>query len=394
MPHGESRQRYKNVLGGRARGVFRGRVLVRPDAQKTNAEQSSASILLAEGAEIDAKPQLEIWADDVKCSHGATIGRLDENALFYLRSRGIGEAAARDLLVQGFAAEVLASLPSPRAGRGARRSCCASRCAARGRGRPGREARRRAPARGLPDPAHAARAASRWCSSTAPPARRSRARCSTPCSASTRRSYANVHRGVYELSERATQAFEGVRSKVRALHRRRRSRARSSSCAAPPRRSTWSRTGIARTTLGPGDEVLITELEHHSNIVPWQMACQERGAKLRVVGIDDRGDLRLDELDKLLGPRTKLLALAHVSNALGTVNPVREIVEARARARRARCCSTARRRCRTRRWTCARWAATSTPSPRTSCSARPASACSTAAPSSWRRCRPTRAAAT
>jgi Fe-S cluster assembly protein SufD len=113
VPRGESRQRYKSVLGGNARGVFRGRVVVRPDAQKTDAAQSSASILLAEGAEIDAKPQLEIWADDVKCSHGASIGRLDENALFYLRSRGIGEAAARDLLVQGFAAEVLASLPSP-----------------------------------------------------------------------------------------------------------------------------------------------------------------------------------------------------------------------------------------------------------------------------------------
>jgi Fe-S cluster assembly protein SufD len=113
LPHGESRQRYKTVLGGRARGVFRGRVVVRPDAQKTRAEQSSANILLGEGAEIDTKPQLEIWADDVKCSHGATIGRLDENALFYLRSRGIDEAAARDLLVQGFAADVLASLPSP-----------------------------------------------------------------------------------------------------------------------------------------------------------------------------------------------------------------------------------------------------------------------------------------
>jgi Fe-S cluster assembly protein SufD len=113
LPHGESRQRYKGVLGGRARGVFRGRVIVRPDAQKTRAEQSNANILLSEGAEVDTKPQLEIWADDVKCSHGASIGRLDESALFYLRSRGIAEAAARDLLVQGFAAEVLASLPSP-----------------------------------------------------------------------------------------------------------------------------------------------------------------------------------------------------------------------------------------------------------------------------------------
>ena len=139
-------------------------------------------------------------------------------------------------------------------------------------------------------------------------------------------SYANVHRGVYELSERATAAFEGVRA-----------RAARFIGAAQPREIVFLRGtteainlvahGIARTTLGPGDEVLITELEHHSNIVPWQMACQERGAKLRVVGIDDRGDLRLDELDKLLGPRTRLLALAHVSNALGTVNPVREIVK-------------------------------------------------------------------
>jgi Fe-S cluster assembly protein SufD len=113
VPHGESHERYKGVLGGSARGVFRGRVIVRPDAQKTSASQSNANILLGEGAEIDAKPQLEIWADDVKCSHGATIGRLDEDALFYLRARGIGEAEARGLLIQGFAAEVLASLPSP-----------------------------------------------------------------------------------------------------------------------------------------------------------------------------------------------------------------------------------------------------------------------------------------
>jgi cysteine desulfurase/selenocysteine lyase len=139
-------------------------------------------------------------------------------------------------------------------------------------------------------------------------------------------SYANVHRGVYQLSERATQAFEDVRA-----------RAARFIGAAQPREIVFTRGtteainlvahGIARTTLGPGDEILITELEHHSNIVPWQMACQERSAKLRVVGIDDRGDLRLDELDKLLGPRTRLLALAHVSNALGTVNPVREIVK-------------------------------------------------------------------
>jgi cysteine desulfurase/selenocysteine lyase len=139
-------------------------------------------------------------------------------------------------------------------------------------------------------------------------------------------SYANVHRGVYELSERATEAFEGVREKVRRFLG-----------AAEAREIVFVRGtteainlvahGIARSSLGPGDEVLITQLEHHSNIVPWQMVCDERKARLRVVPIDDRGDLMLPELDKLLGPRTKLLALAHVSNALGTLNPVREIVQ-------------------------------------------------------------------
>jgi cysteine desulfurase/selenocysteine lyase len=80
-----------------------------------------------------------------------------------------------------------------------------------------------------------------------------------------------------------------------------------------------------RRHVGPGDEVLITELEHHSNIVPWQLLCEERGALLRVASIDDRGEVILPELDRLLSPRTRLVAVAHVSNALGTVNPVREI---------------------------------------------------------------------
>ena len=116
MPHGTSRQLYKAILGGSARGVFRGRVLVRPHAQHADAEQSSPNLLLSAGAEIDSKPQLEIHADDVKCRHGSTIGRLDEDALFYLRSRGLDEAAARDLLTRGFAAEILDALPVPALG--------------------------------------------------------------------------------------------------------------------------------------------------------------------------------------------------------------------------------------------------------------------------------------
>jgi Fe-S cluster assembly protein SufD len=110
--NGTSRQLYKGVLAGASRGVFRGRVIVRPGAQKTNAAQSNPNLLLADGAEIDSKPQLEIYADDVKCSHGTAIGRLDENALFYLRSRALDEREARALLTQGFAAQVLNALPS------------------------------------------------------------------------------------------------------------------------------------------------------------------------------------------------------------------------------------------------------------------------------------------
>jgi Fe-S cluster assembly protein SufD len=88
-------------------------VLVRPDAQKTRANQSSRNLLLGARAEIDTKPQLEIYADDVKCSHGSTIGQLDPDALFFLRSRGIGESRARDLLTRAFGLEILEALPSP-----------------------------------------------------------------------------------------------------------------------------------------------------------------------------------------------------------------------------------------------------------------------------------------
>ena len=116
MPHGTSRQLYKGILGGAARGAFRGRVIVRPGAQKTDAEQSNPNLLLSAGAEVDSKPQLEIHADDVQCRHGSSIGRLDEDALFYLRARGLDEAAARDLLMRGFAAEVLDALPVPALG--------------------------------------------------------------------------------------------------------------------------------------------------------------------------------------------------------------------------------------------------------------------------------------
>jgi Fe-S cluster assembly protein SufD len=106
-PHCGSRQFYNGILDGHAHGVFHGRIIVHKDAQKTDAKQTNRNLLLSDTAQIDTKPQLEIYADDVKCTHGATIGQIEENALFYLRSRGIDKASARRLLLFAFASECL-----------------------------------------------------------------------------------------------------------------------------------------------------------------------------------------------------------------------------------------------------------------------------------------------
>jgi len=109
-PHGTSREWYKGVLGDRSRAVFSGRIVVHPQAQRTDAEQANHHLLLSRDAEADSRPQLEIYANDVKCAHGASAGHLDADALFYLRSRGLDEARARGLLVYAFAADVLARI--------------------------------------------------------------------------------------------------------------------------------------------------------------------------------------------------------------------------------------------------------------------------------------------
>ena len=109
-PNSYSNQLYKGVMDGNSKGVFNGKVYVRPDAQKTNAFQSNRNILLGENSTVNTKPQLEIWADDVKCSHGCTTGQLDEEALFYLQSRGIGKEMARGMLLHAFGSETVASM--------------------------------------------------------------------------------------------------------------------------------------------------------------------------------------------------------------------------------------------------------------------------------------------
>jgi Fe-S cluster assembly protein SufD len=107
QPHCNSHEYYNGILDGRSKGVFHGRILVRQPAQKTDAKQTNKNLLLSEDATIDTKPQLEIYADDVKCTHGATIGQLNEESIFYLRARGIGKDTARQMLIHAFAGEII-----------------------------------------------------------------------------------------------------------------------------------------------------------------------------------------------------------------------------------------------------------------------------------------------
>jgi Fe-S cluster assembly protein SufD len=111
QPHCASREVYKGVLADRSRAVFNGKIIVRPDAQKTDAKQTSKALLLSEHAQINTKPQLEIFANDVKCTHGAAVGQMDEEAVFYLRARGLALGEARHMLVRAFAGDVLAHMP-------------------------------------------------------------------------------------------------------------------------------------------------------------------------------------------------------------------------------------------------------------------------------------------
>jgi len=136
----------------------------------------------------------------------------------------------------------------------------------------------------------------------------------------------NVHRGVHFLSQLATEDYEKARVTVQRFLN-----------AAEAREIIFVRgtteginlvaSSFGRSNVRAGDEILISAMEHHSNIVPWQILCEEKGAVLRVAPINDAGELRLDEFEKLLGPKTKLVALVHLSNALGTLNPARQIIE-------------------------------------------------------------------
>lgn len=147
-----------------------------------------------------------------------------------------------------------------------------------------------------------------------------------------RTAHSNVHRGAHTLADRATTAYEGARESVREFINA------ASSCEIVWTRGTTEALNIVAhglaQNLRPGDEILVSHMEHHANIVPWQMVCERTGAQLRVIEVNDRGELDQDSFDKLLTERTRVLSIAHVSNVLGTINPVREMI-AKARAQGA-----------------------------------------------------------
>ena len=137
-------------------------------------------------------------------------------------------------------------------------------------------------------------------------------------------SYANVHRGVHRLSQEATDAFEAARTKVARFmgaDERELVFTKNTTEAINLVAQSWG-----RKNLRPGDEILLTVLEHHANIVPWQMLCERRGSRLRVAPIDSRGDVDLDAFESMIGERTRLVALTHISNAIGTINPVSQMI--------------------------------------------------------------------
>jgi cysteine desulfurase / selenocysteine lyase len=140
------------------------------------------------------------------------------------------------------------------------------------------------------------------------------------------REHANIHRGVHYLSATATAAFEAARATVQRFLNAREDREIVFTSNVTDSINLVAH-GYGRAFIGAGDEIIITHLEHHANIVPWQMLCEEKGAKLRVAPINDAGEVIMEEFEKLFGPRTRFVSVTHVANALGTINPVREMIE-------------------------------------------------------------------
>ncbi len=326
--HTRSRELYKGVLRDAGRGAFTGRILVDDGMKGCATEQQNPNLLLSADARVETQPQLEIRNNDVKAKHGATIGRLSAEAVFYLRSRGLSADAARRVLTVAFAAEIVDALPVAAARNHAQAALTRLLEAA---------AQAPAPARAKPRGFDANALREQF------PVLRQTVH-GNPLAyldngATTQkpqfvldainqfyaRDNANIHRAVHELGERATAGYEAARQTV----------ARFLNAPSPEqivftKGTTEAINLVAYSFLRPrlkaGDEILVTGMEHHANLVPWHLACAATGAVMRHVPLLDDGRLDLDALPELLTPRTRLFAFAHVSNALGTVNPVKALI--------------------------------------------------------------------
>ena len=374
----QSREVFATVLDDESRGVFQGKIMVRPHAQKTDARMMTRALLLSDEAEADNKPELEIFADDVQCGHGATSGALDEDLKFYLMARGIPRDRGRGAAGAGLRRR---GDRGHRARRPARRADGAGRRP--GSGRAGADAMHPAVSNGAYDvnriredfPILAMQVYGKPLVylDNAASAQKPKAVLDRIQQAYTSE-YSNVHRGLHYLANAATEGYEGAREKVRAFLNAPRSEEIIFTRNATEAINLVAYT-FARERIKPGDEIVLSIMEHHSNIVPWHFLRERQGAVIKWAPVDDEGNFLIDEFEKLLTPRTKMVAITHMSNMLGTLVPVKDVVKLAQGARHsgagrrragARCISTS---------TCRTSAAISMPSPATSSTARPASAC-------------------
>lgn len=313
-----SRQLHKTIVSDKGRAVFNGLINVAQHAIKTDGQMTNNNLLLGKLAEVDTKPQLEIYADDVKCSHGATIGRIDDEQMFYLQSRGIRQQEARHMILYAFAAELTEAIHD---------SALKQQVLAR--------IGQRLPGAGMTFPVEKVRAdfpiLQREVNGLPLAYLDSAASAQKPNqvidaeSAFYRHGYAAVHRGIHTLSAQATESMENVRKQASRFIN-----ARSAEELVFVRGTTEGINLVANSwgteNIRAGDNIIISEMEHHANIVPWQMLCERKGAELRVIPLHPDGTLRLETLAALFDDRTRLLAITHVSNVLGTENPLPDMI--------------------------------------------------------------------
>ena len=296
------------MLNGKATGSYLGKVEVARGAQQTDAEQSVKAMLLDRGATANCKPELEIFADDVKCAHGATVGELDAMQLFYAESRGLDPASARALLLEGFVMGLWDSAKDGDAIRDAARDALR---------RVVHERRRPASTRALNVRDQFPAIAGWHYLDSAATAQKPQAVIDAITQAYAR-DYATVHRGVYERSASMTASYEAARAAASKL------------IGGQPNELVFTRGAteainlVARALPKEGrNRVLLSQLEHHSNIVPWQLA----GYEVDAVPLTPDGRIDLDAAEAMLTEEHRVVAFAHVSNVLGSILDAKRAAE-------------------------------------------------------------------